>query len=169
MVNRMRKLLLVVVCVVFAGCQTIYTWDKGYPPDGKTLTHEQKLENLEKFSIQEIKGNKVVVNGVDYTRESYAPIFRHVTPGILKNLARGDRRYQRSIFAGALATKAVTSGFGSKIPPNYMLAYDIAFYSTLAASFGIEYYAAIRYEEARDIYQVELRRRLGLKERLGEN
>lgn len=151
-------------------CRTIYSWDRGYPLDGSELSQTERELSFKKYTLLEIDEKSVIVLAnsggeqvkKEYSRESFEPIFKHITPGALEELKAGDSIAANDILIGSLSTAIVTSAIPQE--PVLKAARDVTLIGGFLIALYVNHLAQKHYETALSIYQTELRQYLKISD-----
>ena len=147
----LRQGALALLLTGATGCVDVSTWYGGFPDPGDAAAA---------FEIEEITHEYVVVHGKRYTRESFAPIFRHATPEVLAPLRVADATFEKS----ALLSLGIVGVMTYALPENWPRYVQQMRDAVVAGSYGALLYfdheATQLYEGVRGVYGASLQRHL---------
>lgn len=82
------KALALVAVMMLVGCASTLPseWGGDLPPDGRRLTNDQRVLEYNRFAVEELNSERVVLRQgekpISYTAASYAPVLDSINPKI---------------------------------------------------------------------------------------
>ena len=154
------KALLAALLLLSTGCvKDIYSWDLGYPDVGP----DSSQAGIQRFKIEEINEQIVKVGERSYSRISFDPIFRHFSPEVLSPLQAADGISSNNALVTGTMVGVMTYAAPEAFSEQVGKLRDIAVVAMVLAGSYLGRNAQLNYDEARDLFNASLTRRLSVQ------